>query len=388
MSLSGRPNPHHAPADPEPPRRPLRAAVIGLGFIGPFHVDAVRRGGYGEVVSLVGTDQARTEARARSLGIAQATTDLATVLADERIDVVHVCTPNASHVPIANAVLDAGKALVLEKPIATDLESARALARKADQLGLHAMVALTYRGYPMVAQARARVARGELGALRLVQGAYLQDWLADETATNWRVERTLSGPSRAVGDIGTHWLDLAEFVSGERVDAVIADMPTFITERNGRPVDTEDGATFLVRFGNGARGSCLISQISRGHKNSLWLELTGSQAALRWEQEAAERLWLGHSGSTEVVEREQDPAQLVGAPSPPAGHSEGWPAALRDLLRPFYRAVAEGLPSPALGSDPGYPTLFDGARSIALVEAVIASARDQRWTAVEPVEVS
>ena len=365
------------------PGRTLRAAVVGLGFIGPFHVDAVRRGGYGDVVTLVGTDQARTEARARGLGIARATTDLAAVLADERIDVVHVCTPNASHVPIANAVLDAGKHLVLEKPIATDLASASALANKAAQLGLHAMVALTYRGYPMVRQARARVARGELGSLRLVQGAYLQDWLADDTATNWRVERALSGPSRAVGDIGTHWLDLAEFVSGERVEAVIADMPTFITERNGVPVDTEDAATLLVRFRNGARGSCLVSQISRGHKNSLWVELTGSDEALRWEQEAAERLWIGRRDATSTVEREEDPSQIVGAPSPPAGHSEGWPAALRDLLRPFYAAIAAGRPPAGKDTGAAYPTLFDGARSIALVEAVMASAREQRWTSVE-----
>jgi predicted dehydrogenase len=369
-------------SDALPPRR-LRAAVVGLGFIGPFHVDAVRRGGYGDVVALVGTDQARTEARARGLGIEQATTDLGAVLADERIDIVHVCTPNSSHVPIAQAVLDAGKDLVLEKPVATDLGSARALARQAAQQGRHAMVALTYRGYPMVAQAKARVARGELGALRLVQGAYLQDWLADENAMNWRVEQALSGPSRAVGDIGTHWLDLVEFVSGERVEAVIADMPTFITERNGRPVDTEDAATLLVRFGSGARGSCLVSQISRGHKNSLWVELTGSAETLRWEQEAAERLWFGRSDSISVVEREQDPSQLVGSPSPPAGHSEGWPAALRDLLRPFYAAIAAGQPPPAPGGASSYPTLFDGARSIALLEAVIASARDQRWTSVE-----
>ena len=234
----------------------------------------------------------------------------------------------------------------------------------------------------MVVQARARVARGELGGLRLVQGAYLQDWLADDTATNWRVDRALSGPSRAVGDIGTHWLDLAEFVSGERVEAVIADMPTFITERNGRQVDTEDAATLLVRFRNGARGSCLVSQISRGHKNSLWLELTGSESSLRWEQEAAERLWIGQRDSSSTVEREQDPAQLVGAPSPPAGHSEGWPAALRDLLRPFYAAIAAGLPPAVPGVEAAYPTLFDGARSIALVEAVMTSAREERWTEV------
>ncbi len=337
----------------ELPRRRLRSAVVGLGFIGPFHVDAVQRGGYGEVAVLVGRDEARTLTAARSLGVERATTNLDGVLSDDSIDVVHVCTPNSTHVELADAVLDAGKHLVLEKPIATELGAARALAAKADRLGRHAAVALTYRGYPMVRQARARIAGGALGDVRLVYGSYLQDWLASETESNWRVDRAIGGPSRAVGDIGSHWLDLAEYLSGQRIEAVVAELPTFITARNGIPIETEDAATLLVRFANGARGSCVVSQISRGHKNSVLIELVGSERSLRWDHEDAERLWLAGADGVSILERVESPANSfgsVGVPSPPAGHPDGWPAALRDLLRPFYAAIAAGDPPPPAGA--------------------------------------
>ncbi|HEY7828137.1 MAG TPA: Gfo/Idh/MocA family oxidoreductase [Candidatus Limnocylindrales bacterium] len=369
----------------ELPRRRLRSAVVGLGFIGPFHVDAVQRGGYAEVAVLVGRDEARTANAASSLGVERATTNLDGVLSDASIDVVHICTPNSTHVELANAVLDAGKNLVLEKPIATELGAARALAARADRLGRHAAVALTYRGYPMVRQARARIAGGALGDLRLVHGSYLQDWLASETASNWRVDRAVGGPSRAVGDIGSHWLDLAEYLSGQRIDAVVAELPTFITARNGIPIETEDAATILVRFANGARGSCVVSQISRGHKNSILIELVGSDRSLRWDHEDAERLWLAGADGVSILERVESPADSfdsVGVPSPPAGHPDGWPAALRDLLRPFYAAIAAGDPPLPAGAPGPYPTLTDGARSIALVEAALTSAREGRWVAV------
>jgi predicted dehydrogenase len=385
----------------------LRTAVVGVGFVGPHHVDAVRRGGYADVVVLVGTDRVRIAARAAALGVERGTTDLTGVLADPSIDVVHVCTPNESHARIATLALEAGKDVVVEKPITTDAASGRRLAERARALGRHAAVALTYRGYPMVRQARAMVAAGELGELRLIHGGYVQDWLAEATAWNWRIDPAASGPSRAVGDIGTHWFDTAEFVSGRRVEAVVADLATFIpvrqrptgpveafatadesVDREAVEIATEDAATILVRFAGGARGAIVVSQVSPGRKNGFSLEIAGSARSLRWEQEDPERVWLGGLRESTVVQRQPGldggatELATVGVPALPAGHGEGWGGALRDVLRPFYAAIAAGEPPPPADVAAAYPTLDDGARGLAFVEAVLASARSGRWTPV------
>jgi predicted dehydrogenase len=379
---------------------------VGTGFVGPHHVDAARRTGYADVVALVGTDPDRTRDRADRLGGLQPVTDLVAVLADPDIDVVHVCTPNHTHVEIASAVLEAGKHLVLEKPVATDLASAVRLVELAAASGRHAALALTYRGYPMVRRARELVAEGALGSVHLVHGAYLQDWLAEPTDYNWRLEPALGGPSRAVADIGTHWHDTAEFVSGRRIEAVFADLATFMPLRDrpvraGRafdpgegplePVDvrSEDAATILVRFEGGARGSVVVSQVSHGHKNDMRLEIAGGGGSLSWHQEDPERLWIGGLAEERVVRRGPAPGQHgVGVPGLPAGHPEGWGAALRDLLAPFYAAVSNGTPPPTTGSPAEYPTLADGARGVAFVEAVLASAASGRWVSVgEPIAI-
>jgi predicted dehydrogenase len=377
--------------------RLIRAAVVGTGFVGPFHIDAIRRGGYGEVVAVVGSDPARTKARAAALGVGRATTDLREVLDDQSIEVVHVCTPNRTHVELATAVLEARKHLVLEKPVAVDSGSARGLAELARRQGLHAGVALTYRGYPMVRRARALVQAGEVGEIRLVHGGYIQDWLADATDYNWRLEPELGGASRAVADIGSHWFDTAEFIAGVPVEEVFADLATFIPRRS-RPiagsvafatsegpveevdVRSEDAATILVRFAGGARGAAVISQVSPGRKNAFSLEVAGSGATLDWDQEDAERLWIRTRDEARQLTRrpEDGPAPGPGIPSLPAGHPEGWAEAFRDLFRPLYAAVLAGEP-PAKGATSPYPTLDDGARGVAFVEAVLASARDGRW---------
>jgi predicted dehydrogenase len=382
------------------PGRLVRAAVIGTGFVGPFHVDAIRRGGYGEVVAIAGSDPTRTRARAAALGVPRATTDVGELLADSSIEVVHVCTPNRTHVELATAVLEAGKHLVLEKPVALDSGSARGLADLARRQGRHAAVALTYRGYPMVRRARALVQAGELGPIRLVHGGYIQDWLAEATDYNWRLEPEVGGASRAVADIGSHWFDTAEFVSGSRVEAVFADLATFLPRRS-RPlsgsvafgssegpveevaVDSEDAATLLVRFSDGARGAAVISQVSPGRKNALSLEVAGSHATLDWDQEEPERLWLRtRDEARQLIRRPEDgPGPGPGIPSLPGGHPEGWAEALRDLLRPLYAAVLDGEP-PAAAADAPYPTLEDGARGVAFVEAVLSSAHEGRWAKI------
>jgi predicted dehydrogenase len=380
--------------------RLIRAAVIGTGFVGPFHVDAIRRGGYGEVVALAGSDAARTRARATALGVPRATTDVQELIDDPSIDVVHVCTPNRTHVELATAVLEAGKHLVLEKPVALDSDSARGLVDLARNQARHAAVALTYRGYPMVRRARSLVRAGEAGDIRLVHGGYIQDWLADPTDYNWRLEPDVGGASRAVADIGSHWFDTAEFITGLRVEEVFADLATFLPRRS-RPlagtvafgtsegpaeevaVHSEDAATILLRFAGGARGSAVISQVSPGRKNAFSLEFAGSQATLDWDQEDPERLWIRTRDEARQLTRrpEDGPGSGPGVPSLPAGHPEGWAEALRDLLRPFYAAVSAGRP-PAEGPEPGYPTLDDGARGVAFVEAVLSSARSGRWVSL------
>lgn len=375
----------------------VRAAVIGTGFVGPHHVDAIRRTGYADVEVLVGSDTARTGRRAAELQVDRWSTDVAAVLGDPTIDVVHVCTPNSTHVPLARAVLEAGKHLVLEKPIAVDGVGARELVDLAARSDRHAMVALTYRGYPMVRRARAVVADGELGEIRLVHGTYLQDWLTDPTDYNWRVDPAIGGRSRALADIGTHWFDTAEYVTGLRAQAVFADLATVIPTRlrslggsvafaasegpvESVQIDSEDAATILIRFEGGVRGACVVSQVSTGYKNALALKVDGARQSLAWEQETPERLWLLARGEARRLVRDPGGERAeAGIPSLPAGHPEGWSEALRDLLRPFYAAVAADQPP---RTDSPYPTLEAGARSIAFVEAAIQSSASGIWTPI------
>ena len=377
----------------------LRTAVIGMGFVGPHHIDAVRRTGYADVDIIVGSDPDRTARRAAEIGVARWSTDVDAVLSDPGIDVVHVCTPNTTHVALAGATLEAGKHLVLEKPIALDRAGANGLVDLARRSGRHAMVALTYRGYPMVRRARAAVADGEVGEIRLIHGAYIQDWLADPKDYNWRVDPEIGGQSRAVADIGTHWFDSAEFITGLRVEAILADFATFIPTRmrsvggsvafssgegptESVKVQSEDAATILLRFEGGARGACVLSQVSTGRKNAFTLEVDGSLRSMAWDQEVPEHLWLRSRDDARLLVRDPGGTQAdSGIPSLPAGHPEGWGEALRDLLRPFYAAVAAG-ESPQPGEAP-YPTLNDGARGIAFVDAAIKSSASGSWVSID-----
>ncbi len=378
-------------------RRRLRAAVIGTGFVGPFHVDAIRRAGHADVAWLVGSNPERTQARAAALRVPHATTDPEEVFRDPHVDVVHVCTPNDSHVDLAERALLEGKHVVVEKPLALNLADARRLQSLAAERGLHGAVAFTYRGYPMVREAQRMVGDGAIGSLRLVHGAYLQDWLSTETDYNWRLEPA-SGDSRAVADIGSHWFNTAEYISGDRITAVCADFATFIPVRQ-RPavasvafaestgervpveIGSEDAATILVRFASGARGAMVLSQVSPGHRNAFTLELAGSRASLAWAQEVPERLWIGTREDERVLVRPLAPPPPAGVPSLPAGHPEGWAEAMRDLMRSFYGAMASGVEAGA--AELPYPSLADGVRAVALVEAVVESARGGGWVTIQ-----
>ena len=366
----------------------LRVGVIGTGFVGPHHVDAARRTGLAEVVAIAGSSVERARPTAERLGIGRVLT-VDDLLTDSTIDVVHVCTPNASHGDLGRRALAAGKHVVMEKPLALDADEATDLRQRAEAAGLHAAVAFTYRGYPMIRRAAGDVRAGRLGDVRIAFGAYLQDWLLDASDYNWRVEAGAGGRSRAVADIGSHWFDTVEHVSGLRAVEVFAELSTFIPhrirptggaksfERGGQDgervaIESEDAAGIMLRFDGGAVGTFLISQVSAGHANDFSWELMGSAASLRWRQEDPELLhYATRDTGTTSLRRSPGAVTESGIPSLPGGHPEGWSDALRDLLRDVYASIRGGAAS--------YPTFADGERAVRFVDAVLRSAQAGRW---------
>jgi predicted dehydrogenase len=372
----------------------LRAAVVGTGFIGVVHVDALRRLGV-EVVGVVGS----TPERAAAKGLAPAYESYEAMLEDERVDVVHLTTPNHLHHPQVKQALPAGKHVVCEKPLAVTAEQSAELVELAERSGLVHCTNFNVRFYPIVQEARERVRAGEVGAVWNVHGGYLQDWLALPTDWNWRLETEKAGELRAVGDIGSHWLDLTQFVTGLRIVEVLADLSTVLptrlrpkgevetfasgddVEREEVAVATEDLAHILLRYENGARGSLVLSQVSTGRKNSLRFEVDGSAGALAWDAERNEELWLGRrDGPNEVLLRNDALMHPAAAARThlPVAHAEGFADTFRELYRAVYADVARGGPS----AEPDYPTFRDGHVENVLCDAVALSNRERRWVEV------
>ncbi|HEY6762398.1 MAG TPA: Gfo/Idh/MocA family oxidoreductase [Baekduia sp.] len=379
-----------------------RAAVVGTGFIGLVHVEALRRLGV-EVVGVVGSSPARVREKARSFPLPEPYESFEAMLADPRVDVVHITSPNHLHHPQAKAALQAGKHVVCEKPLGMDSAQTRELLDLAGASGLVHAVNFNIRFYPQCREARERTAAGSLGEVRLITGSYLQDWLLYDTDWNWRLERGTGGALRAVGDIGSHWIDLTTHVTGCRVESVMADLTTFIPERRQptgpvetfateagsaasdsvvRAIDTEDTASILLRFDSGARAAFTVSQLSAGRKNALSFQVDGSRAALAWMAERPDELWIGHRDEPNQVLL-RDPALLTPAAaaltSVPGGHAEGFENTFRELYRAVYRAVAAGGPP----DEPDYPTFADGHEGMLIGEAIATSARDGLWTDVD-----
>jgi predicted dehydrogenase len=372
----------------------LKAGVVGTGFIGVVHVDALRRLGV-DVLGVVGS----TPERAAAKGIAPAYDSLDALLADDRIDVVHVTTPNALHFSQVKAALAAGKHVVCEKPLAVSADESAELVRLADEAGAVHCTNFHNRFYSIVQDARERVRAGEVGAVWSVHGGYLQDWLAYPTDWNWRLEIDRAGELRVVGDVGTHWLDTAQFVTGLRVVELFADLATVIptrqrpvgevetfsaageVEREDVVITTDDLAHILLRFENGARGSVVLSQVAPGRKNSLRIEVDGSAGALAWDSERHEELWLGRRDEPNgVVLRNAALMHPVAAARThlPVAHAEGFVDAFRELYAAVYADVARGGPS----ADPDYPTFRDGHIGNVLCDAVALSNRERRWVEV------
>lgn len=356
----------------------IGAAVVGTGFIGVVHVEALRRLGV-RVHGVVGSSQERAEARSRELGLPPAYQDLAHMLSDTRVEVVHITSPNHLHREQALAALRAGKHVVCEKPLAMTPAESRELVAAAEQSGLVHATNFNLRFYPMCQHLHGLIAEGGLGNVRLLSGHYLQDWLLLEDDWNWRVDPKVGGELRAVGDIGSHWMDLTAFLCGTRIESVMADLATFMKNRAGHEVTTDDAATILLRYEDGARGAVTISQVSPGRKNSLAFEIDGSESSAAWDSERPDELWLGHRGRpSEHLLR--DPALLNqegrGATSLPGGHAEGFAETFKNLYAAVYRAVGEGKPGH------GYPTFADGHRQMLVNEAVRVSSTRRAWTDV------
>jgi predicted dehydrogenase len=375
------------------------AAVIGTGFIGTVHVEALRRIGV-KVRGVLGSSPERGAAAAERLGVKRAYASLDDLLADEKVEVVHVASPNHLHHPQAKAILAAGRNVVCEKPLAMTSEESAELAHLAAASGRVNAVNFNIRMYPLNQHLRGVVRDGGLGEIRLISGHYLQDWLLLDTDWNWRLEPELGGALRAVGDIGSHWLDLTSFISGLQVVEVMADMATFIETRNqpqgpvetfstdrsadttARSIGTEDLATILLRFENGARGLVAVSQLSAGRKNSLRYQIDGSAAAASWDSEQPDQLWTGHrERANEILIRNAALMKDLGSAAAvlPGGHVEGFADTFAALYRAVYADVARGGPA----DEPVYPTFAVGHDRMLIGDAVAASARAERWTDVD-----
>jgi predicted dehydrogenase len=377
----------------------IGAAVIGTGFIGTVHVEALRRIGV-QVRGVLGSTPERGRVRAEALGVPRAYASLVELLDDDSVEVVHVTSPNDLHLAQAREALRAGKHVVCEKPLAMTADESAELVRLAAETGLVNATNFNIRYYPLNQHAHDAVAAGELGDVRLVTGRYFQDWLLLESDWNWRLQPERGGALRAVGDIGSHWLDLTTFVTGQRITAVMADLATFIetrheptgpvetfaTDRSAETVErdiaTEDTATILLRFENGARGALSVSQISPGRKNSLQYEVDGSSSSLAWDSEQPDQLWIGHrERPNEILLK--NPA-LMGpsgraASVLPGGHVEGF----ADTFGAHFRAVYADVVAGAYSSRPGYPSFADGHDEMLVGDAIARSAREGRWIEID-----
>ena len=377
----------------------LTTAVIGTGFIGRVHVEATRRLGFVDVVALGTADLEQGRKVGAEFGIDKVVTDYRAILDDPALDAVDICTPNALHFPISRAALAAGKHVICEKPLATSAEDAQTLVKLAAEKQLRNCTCHNIRFYPMVQHMRRMCEAGDLGEILIVQGSYSQDWLLYDTDFNWRVVQGDNGPARTMADIGSHWCDTAEHVTGLRITELCADLQTFHKTRKqpkgpvetfaGKnlspdeyvevPVDTEDFGAVVFRMGPRARGSFIASQVSAGRKNSLSLEIYGTKGSVAWNGERPDELWIGNRNSNNQI-IVKDPSllkpQARSYADLPGGHSEGFDDTFKQILRRFYRAIQD--PS----AQPEYPQFADGLRQMRLVEAELASSRKHGWIEV------
>src|SRR3954471_9193537 len=342
----------------------LGMGLVGAGFVGPHHVDAVRRLGYVDIVAVAGSSKETAKAKADALHVDKAYGSYQELLADPAVQVVHNATPNHLHYAVNAAAIAKGKHVVSDKPLAMTAAEAKKLLDQAKQAGIVHAVTFNYRGNPLVQQARLAIARGDIGAPTFVHGQYLQDWLLKDTDYSWRLEPDKGGASSALGDIGSHWCDLAQHMSGLRITHVLGNITTVIPTRK-KPVGSreafaaadanqkvedveikvEDLASVLLRFDNGTKGSFSVGQVCAGHKNDLEIEICGSKASLKWRQEHQNELLIGHRDKANEI-LQKDPSLIDREAGRyahlPGGHQEAWADAFANVMRDIYGFIADG----------------------------------------------
>ena len=371
----------------------IKVGIFGTGFMGRVHTEALRRLGNIDVAGVAGSSKERAQKFADEVSIEFATGDYRELIANPQIDAIHICTPNEQHFEQTMASLAAGKHVMCEKPLASSVEEGRQMLALAKEKGLAHCTLYNVRSYPQAQQMRQMRLAGELGEIRLVQGTYSQDWLFYDTDWNWRIE---SGKSRTFADIGTHWCDLAEYITGQKITSVCADLETFIKTRKkpkgsietfqGKslrpdeytevPIETEDFAAVMFAMGETTRGCMTASQVSAGRKNRLFLEVYGTKCSVAWSAECPDELWIGRRDRRSEIllkdsvlfeEKARSYADL------PGGHSEGYDDTFKQTFRRFYRRVAD----PSAAEE--YPTFEDRIRQLQVVDAVVESSQKRSW---------
>lgn len=372
----------------------IKTAIVGTGFMGKVHAENVRRLGNVEVAAIVGSRPETAQKFAASIDVPFATSDLGEVLRNPEIQAVHICTPNVQHFPMALAAVNAGKAVLCEKPMTMNVEEAKKLVAAAAEKKTVNAVQHNLRYYPVVQQIRQMIAAGDLGDILIVQGTYSQDWLLYETDWNWRLASESNGKLRVMGDIGSHWMDMIQHLTGQPITAVCAELARF-HEKRKRPkgsvetfsktvaaeyesfdVDTEDFGVVMLHLGQKARGAFTVSQMSAGRKNRFAFEIFGTKAGLAWNQETPDQLWIGHRNEpNQIIVKDASlfyPAAATFADLP-GGHSEGYDDSHKQLFKRFYAKVAD----PSAPVD--YPTFEDGLHGMVLLEKVAESNRKRAW---------
>lgn len=381
----------------------IKVGIIGTGFIGPTHIEAIRRLGFVEVLGIAETSKEAAERKAAKLGIPKAYGNYREMLQDDEIQVVHNCTPNYLHFAINKEIILAGKHVLSEKPLAmSSLESAELLALATEKKVVHG-VNFNYRQFPVLKQLETMVKTDKIGKVNLVHGSYLQDWLLYDTDFNWRLAPEIGGRSRAVADIGSHWCDTVQYVTGKKIVEVFADLATVVPVRKKPmstiatfeaqkavegsfeevPINTEDYASVLVRFHDGTKGVFTVSQVSAGRKNRLSFEINGSKSSAHWNQEEPEKLWIGYRDRANEILLADPALFLAEAKSAihhPGGHNEGWPDALKNMMLNFYSFIREE--KNPLTDKANFATFYDGHLSMCITDAILESHERQKWVKV------
>jgi predicted dehydrogenase len=377
----------------------IKTAIVGTGFMGKVHAENVRRLGNVEIAAVVGSRPERAEKFAETMGIPLATGNLQDVLNDKAITAVHICTPNVDHYPMSLAAIEAGKAVLCEKPMTMNVDEARRLVEAAKAKKVLNCVQHNLRYYPVLQQVRQMIAHGELGDILIVQGTYSQDWLLYDTDWNWRLDAKSNGKLRVMGDIGSHWMDMIQHLTGLSITAVCADLAIFHKTRkrpkgsvetfSGKkgvtgdyesfPITTEDFGMVMLRLGDRARGAFTVSQMSAGRKNRFAFEIFGTKSGIAWDQEQPDSLWIGHRNEpNQIIIKDgslfyPEAAKFADLPG---GHSEGYDDSHKQVFKHFYAKLAD----PSVPVD--YPTFEDGLHGMILLQKVGESADKQAWVTV------